>query len=166
MTVYYVTVYLHLLSALIWLGGMFFFVLVGAPVLRKVDPPALRRRLFHELGMGFRRVGWGAIGVLLATGVLTLHLRGVLRWETLGSAEWWGTPFGRALAWKLAVVAVMIAVSAFHDFLFGPRAGASESVEASSVRERHRRIALLLARVNGVAGLLLIYWAMRLARGG
>ena len=33
---YYLSVTLHLLAALSWLGGIFFLALVGAPVLRAV----------------------------------------------------------------------------------------------------------------------------------
>ncbi len=168
--VYTLAVYLHLLAALLWLGGMFFLALVGAPVLRSLDPPELRVRLFHELGVRFRSVGWGAIGVLIVTGLLILHERGVLSVTVLGSAEFWSTPFGRALAWKLVAVAVMVGVSALHDFVFGPRAGRGVVEDGSPpdpiLRERHRRRALLLARLNGLAGLILVFWAMRLARGG
>jgi copper resistance protein D len=57
-TLYYAAVTAHLLAALLWLGGMFFLGVVGAPVLRRVEPPALRQRLFHELGTRFRSVGW------------------------------------------------------------------------------------------------------------
>lgn len=67
------------------------------------------------------------------------------------------SPFGRALAWKLVLVAVMLVVSAVHDFVVGPMA---------SRGERMRRWSALLARGNAVAGLLLVYWATRLARGG
>lgn len=160
--VYTLAVYLHLLAALLWLGGMFFLAVVGAPVLRTMEPPELRRRLFHELGLRFRSVGWAAIGLLLVTGVIILQQRGVLSWSVLGSTEFWSTPFGKALAWKLLAVTVMVAVSALHDFVFGPRAG----LGAAENREQHRRRALLLARVNGAAGLFLVFWAMRLARGG
>jgi hypothetical protein len=38
---YYATVTAHLLAALLWLGGMFFLAIVGAPVLRSVEPAAL-----------------------------------------------------------------------------------------------------------------------------
>ena len=51
---YWISVTVHVLAALFWLGGMLFLGLVGAPVLRAVEPPALRQRLFHDLGMRFR----------------------------------------------------------------------------------------------------------------
>lgn len=154
---YHSLIFLHVLAALFWLGGMFFLAAVGAPVLRKVEPPELRARLFHDLGVAFRRSGWPAIGVLLFTGIWILHLRGVLRWEVLGDPSWWGTSYGRALLWKLLMVVVMIVVSAVHDFVVGPMAARGDKV---------RRWAALLARGNAVAGLILVYWATRLARGG
>ena len=78
---YYLNVVLHVLAALFWLGGMFFLGVVGAPVLRRVEPPALRQQLFHQLGARFRTAGWIAIGVLVVTGAANLHFRGLLRWS-------------------------------------------------------------------------------------
>ena len=162
--VYLLNVTLHVLAALLWLGGMFFFALVGAPVLRRVEPAALRARLFRELGAGFRRVGWSAIAVLLVTGALNLHLTGVLRGGELGNPAFWGSPYGRALAWKLGAVTVMVLVSAAHDFVYGPRAGRLEPGTPAAMRARSR--AAWLARVNAVVGLVLVVAAVRLARGG
>lgn len=54
MTLYHTLVFLHLTSSLVWLGGMFFLALVGAPVLRTVEPASLRARLFRELEVRFR----------------------------------------------------------------------------------------------------------------
>ena len=39
---YWLSVTVHVLAAMLWLGGTFFLAAVGAPVLRKVEPPALR----------------------------------------------------------------------------------------------------------------------------
>jgi copper resistance protein D len=163
-TLYHLNVLLHLLAAFLWLGGMFFFAAVGAPVLRKVEPPALRARLFNELGVRFRTVGWACIAVLLATGTANLWFRGLLRWEALGSPEFWGTRYGTALAWKLGAVATMIAASAVHDFVTGPRAGRLEPGSPAALRARRRTA--WLARGNALVGLVLVYAALRLARGG
>lgn len=163
-TLYLLNVTLHVLAALLWLGGMWFFALVGAPVLRRLEPPALRARIFTELGQAFRGVGWAAIGVLLATGALNLWFAGVLRGGRLWSAELWSSPYGRALAWKLAAVAVMVALSAVHDFVLGPRASRLEPGSAAALRARSR--AAWLARVNALVGLALVYFAVRVARGG
>ena len=160
---YYVLVTVHLLAALLWLGGMLFLGVVGAPVLRGVEPAALRQRLFHELGLRFRTVGWGAIIVLVATGVLMLRARGLLHWANVfGSPAFWRTTLGTTLAAKLATVVTMIAVSGVHDFLLGPAAGRAPPGSPQAIALRRR--AALLARANALVGILLVLAAVRLAR--
>jgi copper resistance protein D len=78
---YLPSVTLHVLAAMFWLGGMFFLGFVGAPVLRHVQPPEPRQQLFNTLGVRFRALGWWAVAVLLATGVLNLRYRGWLAWD-------------------------------------------------------------------------------------
>ena len=161
---YHVVVTLHVLAALLWLGGMFFLGVVGAPVLRAIEPAELRQRLFHLLGMRFRTVGWIAIGVLVVTGTHMLRARGLLAWSgVLGSAAFWRTPLGVALAFKLAAVTTMIVVSAVHDFLVGPAASRATAGSPEAVALRRR--AALLARLNALVGLVLVVAAVRLARG-
>lgn len=157
MSLYHLNVTVHVLAALFWLGGMFFLALVGAPVLRELDDPRLRARLFAALGRRFRTAGWWAIAVLLVTGVLNLHFKGVLQVRVLSDASFWTTSYGTALAWKLGGVAGMIAVSAVHDFVLGPRA----SRDGAS-----RKWASWLARLNALLGIAVVVAAVYLARGG
>lgn len=164
MSPYYVNVTIHVLAALLWLGGMFFFAAVGAPVLRKVEPPELRGRLFRRLGERFRAVGWVAIAVLLVTGVLNLHFRGLVSVSTLTSAEFWGSRYGTALAWKLGSVAAMLVVQAVHDFALGP--AASRLPTGSPEMLAARRRSALLARASAIIGIVVVIAAVRLARGG
>lgn len=162
---YYANVTIHVLAALFWLGGMFFLGLVGAPVLRGIEPPELRQRLFHQLGLRFRTLGWIAIAVLITTGILNLQFRGLLRWDrVLSSPTFWRTPFGGALALKLACVTVMLTLSALHDFSIGPRAGLAGPLTGEGRRLRAQ--SMWMARVNAIVGLLLVGAAVRLARGG
>ena len=161
---YYINVTVHLLAALLWLGGMFFLAVVGAPALRAIESPALRQQLFQELGVRFRAVGWWAIGVLVVTGIMNLHYRGWLRWHgVLDSAAFWRTAAGQSLGLKLTAVIAMIVVSAVHDFWIGPMAGKLPpgSAEAAAAR----RAAALLARINAVLGLVVVVAAVQLARG-
>jgi copper resistance protein D len=158
---YYISVSLHVLAAMTWLGGMLFLGLVGAPALRSVEPPHLRQALFRDIGLRFRGVGWAAIGTLVVTGILNLHLRGWLS-GALASPGFWSTATGRSLAVKLIAVTTMIGISAFHDFVHGPRAsryapGTPEAITA-------RRTAMLLARINAIVGVIVVLAAVRLAR--
>ena len=162
---YFVNVTMHVLAAMLWFGGMLFLGIVGAPLLRALEPPELRQRLFRDLGLRFRTVGWWSIAVLIVTGIVNLAYRDLLRWEgggVLGSLAFWRTPFGHALAIKMLAVAVMLTVSAVHDFVIGPAASAAMpgSPESAALRRR----AALIARVNALIGVIVVVAAVRLAR--
>lgn len=161
---YFANVTLHVLAAMLWLGGMFFLAVVGAPVLRGIESEAMRRELFRRLGERFRSVGWVAIGVLIATGILNLRFRGLLDARVLADASFWGSRYGHALAWKLAAVAAMVSASALHDFALGPRSARLPPGSPEALRAR--RMAAWLARLNAGFGVVLVAAAVRLARGG
>jgi putative copper export protein len=130
--------FLHLAAALTWAGGMLFVALVLVPVTRRLDDGALRRRLMHDTGVRFRTVGWAAIGLLVATGLLNVWLRP----ELLSLGRFWV---------KATLVLVAVALSALHDFVLGPRAGRPDASPSL------RPAASWLARVNLVVVLVIIY---------
>lgn len=134
---------------MLWLGGMFFLGIVGAPVLRGVEPPALRQKLFDGLGRRFRTVGWITVAVAIVTGFANLHFRGLLHWNgVLDSPAFWRTTTGMALSAKLGFVALMLSVEAYHDFVVGPRAARADPGSAEALRLRHQ--ASWLARAAGL----------------
>ena len=102
--------WLHVMSAVIWLGGMVFIALILIPVTRRVQDPLVRAELISETGKRFRTVGWIALGLLVATGVVILLQRPwLLR--------------APAFQYKAGLVLLTLALSALHDFVLGPRAG-------------------------------------------
>ncbi len=161
-SLYYFNVTVHVLAALVWLGGMFFLALVGAPVLRAVENLELRQKLFDQLGMRFRSVGWIALGVLLVTGLLNLQFRGLLSWRVLTDPAFVRSPWGMAFTVKMAAVAVMLIIEGYHDWVLGPRAGrvVAGSPEALTLRRR----ASLYARISAICGVIIVLAAIRLAR--
>jgi putative copper export protein len=159
---YPASVTLHVLAAIFWLGGMFFLGIVGAPALRGLDTD-LRRRLFKEMGMRFRRAGWVAIAILLVTGVANLHFRGLLTPALQGGRDFWLTPIGKILAWKLGLVLTMITIGTVHDFWLGPLSGELDA--GSKEHLRVRTLVARLGRLNAVLGILVVYFATRLIRG-
>ena len=162
-TLYFFTVTTHVLAAIVWLGGMIAFAIL-APALRSVEDDGVRQRIFHVLGERFRMVGWICIAVLLVTGVGQLQLRGWWGAQFWGVAGFWSTNLGRALVLKLGTGALMLVIQAIHDFWLGPRAGMVTPGTNEAVTLRRR--AAHLARANALLGLVLIYFAVRLARGG
>ena len=164
MSSYHLSVTIHLIAAVFWIGGMLFLAAVGAPVLRKVDP-GLRAKLFSDLGVQFRWTAWIAIVVLLVTGLTNMHFRGLLDRRLLGNPAFWGTTQGMVLAWKLLLVFLMVGMAAIHDFVAGPRTSRSRESDGSGTYEGLRRLASYMGRMNVILALILIYVAVRLTRG-
>jgi uncharacterized membrane protein len=71
---------LHVLAAVVWVGGMFFAYMVLRPAAGPLDPP-LRLALWRRVFSGFFPWVWTSIAVLLASGyaMLFLHFGGFAR---------------------------------------------------------------------------------------
>ncbi|MCC7382694.1 MAG: CopD family protein [Deltaproteobacteria bacterium] len=162
--IYFVSVWLHILAATAWMGGMFFLVLAVVPWLRRGGQehagPFLR-----ETGARYRVVGWACFGLLFVTGAFNLWVRGV-RLGDLARAEWLMSPFGQAVVIKVTVFGVVLALSAYHDFVIGPRAAtAIERGAGLAEAEGLRRRASLLGRLNAILAIVLVALAVILVRG-
>jgi uncharacterized membrane protein len=129
--------WLHVLAAVTWIGGMLFIALVLVPAARRLEDPALRTRLVHDVGLRFRTIGWVAIGVLVVTGLLNLWMHPVL----LSSSRF---------HWKVGLVVLALILSAFHDFVLGPRAGGPGADPSARVR------ASWIARINVLVVLAIV----------
>jgi len=108
-------VWLHLLAAISWIGGTIFLSVVLVPVLKREPFASQKALLFRTIAMRFRVVVWGAIAVLLFTGPLLLHQRGI------PIADPSGWPM--VLAVKLGLVAILLLLTLTHDLIIGPRVG-------------------------------------------
>jgi uncharacterized membrane protein len=162
---YLVSVWLHILAATVWIGGMFFVVLVVVPWLRRGTDRAAGATFLRETGVQFRFVGWICFAILVVTGAFNLYARGV-RLQDLVSADWYAAPFGKAFAVKLAAFLLVLAVSAIHDFVVGPRAVvALERDAAGADAQRYRRLASRLGRANALLALVLVAAGVMLVRG-
>lgn len=76
---------------------------------------------FARTECAFRAVGWLYFGVLFVTGTFNLWVRGV-RFGDLGRAACRSSQFAQAAALKVGVFALVLPVSALHDFVIGSRA--------------------------------------------
>jgi putative copper resistance protein D len=137
--------WLHVLAAITWIGGMFFITLVLMPVTRRLEDAALRARLVHAIGLRFRTVGWIALAVLIVTGLVNLWLQPYL----LGSPRF---------QWKIGLVVLALILSAFHDFVLGPRACAPGADPSIRVR------ASWIARINALLVLVIVLLGLSLLR--
>jgi putative copper export protein len=161
---YLLSVWVHILAASVWIGGMLFLVLVVVPWLRRGGRKEAAVFL-RETGERFRNVGWTCFGLLLVTGTFNLWMRGV-RLGDFTRAEWLSSPFGKTVLVKLSAFALVLAVSAVHDFVVGPRATRAIAAAPGSAASRlARRRASRLGRINVALALVLVAAGVMLVRG-
>jgi putative copper export protein len=104
-----VLVAVHLIAAGIWFGGSTALIFVGVPAIRILEGEP-RGRAMKELGLRWRPLGYGALGVAAVTGVV------------LAAREWQqGTAFQVVFWTKVALFLCLVVVSYFHNFVLGPR---------------------------------------------
>jgi len=104
-----VLVAIHLIAAGIWFGGSTALIFVGVPAIRTLDGEP-RGRAMKELGLRWRPLGYGALGVAAVTGVV------------LAAREWQhGTAFQIVFWTKVVLFLCLVVVSYFHNFVLGPR---------------------------------------------
>ncbi len=162
---YLVSVWVHVLAAAIWVGGMIFVALVVVPVIRRKELQGAAARLIHFTGIRFRWVGWACFVLLVLTGLFNVLVRGI-GWADFFTPQFWAGPFGRLLAAKLVVFALILASSAVHDFVIGPRAVALWQERPGSAEAAHlRRQATQFGRLNLLLALTIVALGVMLVRG-
>jgi putative copper resistance protein D len=101
---------LHLLAAAVWVGGTVTLVFIGVPVIRTLEGEE-RVRAMRMLGRRWRPLGWGALVVLVVTGLALA----VLERDDASDG------FDAVLTAKFLVVGGLVLTAYVHDFVLGPR---------------------------------------------
>jgi uncharacterized membrane protein len=151
--------WLHLVAAVAWIGGMLFLSLALVPGLKQETFAAVRGALIRSVALRFRFVVWSAVVVLLVTGPLLLSQKVASPWDPSA----WPT----ILTIKLALVAVLLGLTAVHDFWVGPKV--AQMLREGGAGKNAGRAWLIqaspwLARVGLVLALAVLYAAVELAR--
>ena len=163
---YLLSVWLHILAAAVWIGGIVFLSLVLVPVSRNPDYRSVASSIIQGTGIRFRVVGWICLSVLILSGVFNLYYRGFgfigFFRGLLGQGS-----FGTVLTIKLLLVSIILLISAIHDFLIGPKAMSLWQADPTSPEAlRLRRLASLIGRANLILALLVVALGVVLVRGG
>lgn len=155
-----VFVYIHVLGAAVWIGGLAYAILVLNPVLRsfqagesvpEADWPTTRKEIERAAGRRFHWVKWTAIVALLATGAALLAMTPMVGRK------------GVFLAVKVSLALLMVFLTWFHHAWLGPwarRLAEDDPWYASS------RLALRwMARATLIAGLIVVGLGLALGLG-
>jgi putative copper resistance protein D len=136
-----IVIWLHIVAAAAWIGGLLHTMHLIAPAAARGGRESL------ELLVRGRPMAWGALAILVLTGLENLR--------TVGLSPW--------LAAKLMAVIALLALAAHRDFAVLPRAirvvaeGAPSAAALSGVRALDRVLLLLT--------LAALFLAVGVARG-
>ena len=139
----------HLLGVALWVGGLgYFATLFWWTTFREPSPAA-------ELAWAipaFSLLATGAVGLLTVSGLYLarIHLDSV--------AQLLSTPYGRILLAKLGVVALMIVLGAYHQFIVHPRMVASCEPSGHRTNDSGQRFRKTL-RIEALLGVLALLLA-------
>jgi uncharacterized membrane protein len=108
--VHEVVVIIHLLAAMVWVGGSIALVVAAVPAIRVLEGPP-RGKALQALGRRWRPLGYGALAVLALTGA------------KLASDDWahGRSPFHTVLWIKVGLSVALVLASYLHNFVYGPR---------------------------------------------
>lgn len=164
---YQLNVFIHILMACIWVGGLIYTAAVVVPYAVKQEPGE-RQRVLRALGRKFRWIGWGAIILAVITGIGNLSLRtpavkvGTLFNGEAFKAYYVGDFIATWLPWKLGLIAVMVLLMIFHD-ITSIRAAKKAGVDPASAPGN--ALGSAAAGIATLLALAIIYVSVRLVRG-
>ena len=118
---YYISLYIHILSAIFWIGGMLFTVAVLVPASRHKIIEPNRGTFFKIIGEKFSRISWILFLILIISGITNLTTRG-FDLRLFFDPGFWQAGFGYFLGIKLIIFSIVLIISGLHDFYFGPKA--------------------------------------------
>jgi uncharacterized membrane protein len=145
--------WLHVFAATVWVGPQVFLFAVAVPALRTVADVKERARLMRLITTRFGYLAWGAMAVLVITGIGNVYEKEDR--DFLFDSNW-----GVIFQAKMTLVILTIVLTAVHSFVIGPRMlAAQESVSDQSQIAGMRRFSIILSAVNAVVALGILFCA-------
>jgi putative copper resistance protein D len=146
--------WIHLLAAATWVGSQVFMFAAVVPALRTLDETA-RHRAVLVLNRRFAWLGWGALALLVLTGINNV----MQRQDDYDIVFDYDFRYAWIFVAKLVLVGVVFALTAIHTYVLGPRlmalqeGGQADSEELS----RMRRLSIVLSALNLLAGVAILF---------
>lgn len=152
---YIISVYIHIICAAFWIGGMLFLPLVLLPNI-KSHPD--RITLLYKTGIKFRFYGWIVLLLMVITGLGNVYFRGIpFEWDFFLKSD-----YGTVFWWKVSLFVLMLLISGVHDFYIGTKALEDFTKNPDP---KMRKIASITGRVNLILALTIAFLGVMLSRG-
>ncbi len=153
---YFISVFIHIVCAAFWIGGMLFIPLVLLPSIKKQPNRVL---LLEKTGIKFRFFGWFAIVLLLLTGILNMYFR-----EIPFTVEFFThSSYGKLVVVKVSLFLLMLLIGGIHDFYYGMK---SINEMQKSAGKKFKLLARWTGMLNLLLALVIAFLGMAISRGG
>lgn len=144
--------WLHIVAAAVWVGPQFFLFIAAVPAVRTIQDTKERARVMRMITTRFGYLAWGALAVLVVTGIANLYERD----EPLDFL--FERNFGIIFQVKMSLLVVTILLTALHSFVIGPRISRmQESVADEAQIAPMRRMSMMVSGVNLVVALSIMF---------
>jgi putative copper resistance protein D len=166
-SLYYISVWIHIVAASIWTGGLIYTGAVVVPFALTHQPDE-RQRILRALGRRFRRIAWTSLVILVLTGLgnLTLRISPIRLGQIFNGDVFDPAKVERLIAiwlpWKLMLVLVMTGLMLFHDVT---SIRAAKKYEGSPEVAPGNRAGTTAAALAALLAILVVYVSVRLVRG-
>ncbi len=144
--------WIHVIAATIWVGPQIFLFVAAVPAIRTVEDAQARARAMRVLTTRFGYLAWGAMLVLVITGIGNLY-------ERDESVEFlFDRNFGIIFQVKMTLVIAVVAMTALHSFVIGPRMmKAQESATEEAKLAPARRLSIIVSAAGLIASLAILF---------
>jgi len=157
--------YLHILAMSIWVGGMFYIMLVEVPVLRSNLGALEFSSKMTLLGKRFQKVGWVLLIILLITGLSNVMLEDSIA-DMMKNEN-----YLKSVAAKLILFTLMIINTAIHTFYLGPKMStiaeksALEDIDDLSAEyDKLKKRSMISSAFSLLLSLVIIYYGLIASR--
>ncbi len=160
-----ITMIVHILAIVVYLGGTFFMDLLLVPALNRI-PPAQAAIVSQQTGEIFAVTAWISLGLIAASGLAFLYLEGSLRLSLFLS------PYGWVIGAKMFLFLLLVVNGLIMTVGIRPRVNALlplkateselkakqlEMISAASTLNRLIRLNLIIAGVAVILGVFLTF---------
>lgn len=157
MNLYILSVWLHILLACVWVGGLIYTAAIVIPFAAKHGPDE-RQRIIRGQARKFRIIGWTAIVLLVVTG----YYNATIRFAVDGIGGLFNKEYvGFWLPRKLETFVLMVLLMLFHDIM---SIRAAKRYEGARDAAAGNRLGSIAAAIATLLALVVLYCSVRMLR--
>ena len=144
--------WIHILAATIWVGPQVFLFVAAVPAVRTIEDMQVRTRVMRVITTRFNYLAWGALTVLVITGIANLYE------NDLDVDQLFDLNFGVVFQVKMTLLIATVLLTGLHSFVLGPRVLRMQesAVDADEIAPV-RRWSIIVSAVNMLIALGLVF---------